>query len=1790
MGERAVDPAVPHRNASEVGPGVRLASGSVYHVQTDLSTSGRVMGLCMRRVYRSDMQFDGPLGQGWTGDLFQAAWRDEASGDLLWHDADGFLHTFVSRSDAWRSPPGVYARASFENDAVSLRRADGTVLDFTDCGLLSTITDRNGNAITLQYDAAHQLQYVLDDRGYSWEFVHDGNGRISRLIDHVWETDTRDPRTVEYEYDAAGRLIRVKLPETARYSDANSNRVTREYEYDAEGRLLRVFAPNGVGTGVARTEYEYDIAGRVVSFRDGDATAWHYLRYTQNANEHPLIRHIDPRGVRTDYTLDKFGRATKIQQYTGFWGVNHDEPLDHDFVVQTATKLRTSDPNVFVTKHRFNRGHQLTRIDHPAGDCEEFTYPDPTKLARAHATSIVGGVITLDGAEWAAGEFAGGYVRLGGSLAEFEYYEVAGNTEDTLSVAGVDLNAQGWGDGAKFVVFTENPDKLAAGNLLEHRWISTDADQPDITESFTYEPYYQQLRTATSRRGYITSYEYGFDTTGDPADGNLAVKRTPGVTVRLPDGTTQIAVYETHYGYNAFGQLVSTIDPERSIETRTYYASGDQAGFLESIRRADGDLDLTDAFEYDKTGILTGQYPPAAFEPGATADDFKTNWEVNELDRRWHETGPIAAGTQRIEVYRYFDASGNETRTWRNYVTSDGNAPAAPGDPHDPDTFSKNSAPMSPTWAEVTRSFDLGDRLLSETSDAVAGAPVETVTRTSEYDALGNRTAKISPLLHRTGWEYDERNLVIRRIEGDGSAVEGVYETDYSLNGGVAAERTPLGNETTHSFDGFGRERQVTDPAGAKTEFSYDANGNVISERHADSADVTLKQTDWEYDELDRVNGKSVLAKDANGVPIASGSEETILTLDGRGAITALNNGPSRTWLFGYDAARRLISRTDPAGNEVALTLNANSDPTRIDYTDVNQATGALEFSHWEADYNALGLAVNVRDRRYQGAGFDTTVMFAYDGWSRLVRITEAGGNLVQYSYDLRSRPVERTEGPAGILFSDAKQEWDRDDRVARSSVGMDPLGGPDFQSTSYGYDERGRVTGVTRPDLSAAGFKYDADSNPVGLEDETGTSVSQVFDARGLLSVRTIVPAGGTVGAMQEAYEYDGMGRTMLAETYEAEEMTTRTEWTWNTLGRPETRTLTLGDGNGGTPGQWSTLAVSDVHGSVVREGFSDGFQLARHRDELSRTTTVTDTLLSADLFNLLWAGPARIAHQDNLNGTSTQVDYETGFSGLPRRIDHKRGAQTLWGFDYRHDLRGLETRQRRDHEGGTGRVQHLDPARRMADMFAGADLAGALLDGAADPTSYGLRREFTYQAPGNRTSVSDSAAGGAVRTQAYEISGDLMNRYVLVDDFALGCDAGARVTFDASAGAYHAWDFRSRLSLVDDDADMLSPSRRFVYDAQGRRVLEDELEEGVLESRTVILYGADDRPLEEIQLDAADVETGRVQYARNGEDILAERVDGAWRWRHLDADGSLVGLTDAAGERTALFDYRPFGMPMRAGVTADVAPSEITDVEADTPVAGITRIHVTQTLSGDLLGHELAISVPAAATERYRTTTVVGFTANTLDVADADGLIEDALSNLGAGFLALESRLSLVAPQLTYDAGSDTTEFTVPGAGFESALAGGTLVPNTSLPGWFDVVAVDAGGDSLTVRGNLENATATGDHWRVLPPHAGDERYLYRGFRYDAVASEGAGSRVVLYASSGRSYDPRLGRWLTPSSSMRNPYAFAPWGVPLQVSPRTGAQLLCGTWSPSRPSPAQPRVQQGYRFAVPEMPGLSG
>jgi hypothetical protein len=345
-------------------------------------------------------------------------------------------------------------------------------------------------------------------------------------------------------------------------------------------------------------------------------------------------------------------------------------------------------------------------------------------------------------------------------------------------------------------------------------------------------------------------------------------------------------------------------------------------------------------------------------------------------------------------------------------------------------------------------------------------------------------------------------------------------------------------------------------------------------------------------------------------------------------------------------------------------------------------------------------------------------------------------------------------------------------------------------------------------------------------------------------------------------------------------------------------------------------------------------------------------------------------------------------------------------------------------------------------------------------------------------------------------------------------------------------------------------------------------------------------------------------VQYAHGPRGILAENT-GGWRYHQRDQDGSLIGVTDDDGRRVVEFDYQPFGTPVRREVVLDITPSEVTDVEEHTPILTSTRIHVSVTLTaGALAGRELAIAVPGASADRYRTAAVLTNGAGTIDVHDPQGLIADALINEDSGLVVYASKLSVVAPVWTYNSISDTSTFTVAGAGFSSWLLGGHLTPDITRPAYFEIIDVDSLGNWLRVRGDARGMSGSGDHYRALPPVGVDseggytamgERYLYRGYRHDPAPriadwpDADWANRSGTYTVGGRTLDPRIGRWITPAATWRNPYAYAPWGTLDDVSP-TGAPGLRGTWSPSPACPTRLPGQLPSRFAAPGLPGWSG
>src|SRR5262249_3554491 len=106
--------------------------------------------------------------------------------------------------------------------------------------------------------------------------------------------DANGQRT-DYEYDAAGRLIRTILPPAL---DARTNQVVRaeiRQEYDAADRRTAVIDANG-----QRTTFDYDPAGRltVPHFADGTPTR------RRSGPHGELTAQIAQAGAVTTYSYD----------------------------------------------------------------------------------------------------------------------------------------------------------------------------------------------------------------------------------------------------------------------------------------------------------------------------------------------------------------------------------------------------------------------------------------------------------------------------------------------------------------------------------------------------------------------------------------------------------------------------------------------------------------------------------------------------------------------------------------------------------------------------------------------------------------------------------------------------------------------------------------------------------------------------------------------------------------------------------------------------------------------------------------------------------------------------------------------------------------------------------------------------------------------------------------------------------------------------------------------------------------------------------------------------------------------------------------------------------------------------------------------------------------------------------------------------------------------------------------------------------------------------------------------
>ncbi|MCC6573202.1 MAG: hypothetical protein IT462_05360 [Planctomycetes bacterium] len=1798
--------AEPNRNPAIGGVNVFLKNGAFFKSETDIATRGRMMGISWSRFYRSDITYNGPLGQKWVGHYYQRVVFEEGGGgpggdpdNIHWYTPDGRKETFSGNQ--FDAPAGVYVKATRDTtySTITLTDRHGFRCVFNAQGRLWKCIDRNGNTSTCAYNYAGQLTTITDDRAKTYNVIYHTHGRVDRVQDKVWDTGL--PREVEYDYDSYGDLREQKAPTTPRYDGSPLPRITYGYRYDSSHRMTacinpREFAQSGNPTAYLENQYE---SGKVVNQRLGEPDQWIYIRYESGT----LIRIVDRRGLRTDYTIDGTGRATAVKRFTDFWTVDTDDPIDHSVKTGAGTKVRASDPTSFDTTFTYNGDNEITSVLYPRGNKVTYAYPNGTSQTNGTATSCSANVLTKTGAGWTTNAFVGMTLRMGPASNRM-YYLIVSNTSTTITVdPAFSLSGDGWG-ASTYNVFDQSSDPLAAGNVLTvTRSDEGLGSESDIVTTYTYEPRYQFVKTVKNPRNYTTTYTYDYEDTALQTDkyaGNLVKVTSPNIDAGQP--STQSIVTRTTY--NQYGQPVGTVDGEGNVTHFKYYDAGARDGFLYQVVNAYGALDLTSEFDYNNVGSMIATWPARAFESGATKDDFKTVYEVNELDQTWHTTGPKLriGGSDKLDVYRYFDANGNVTHAFREYVNDAGSEPSAPSDVLDPTSFSKSSSPMAATWVEANTVYNLLNYPTERTLDAVAGSTVTRLTSQTIYDANYNVVQGISPLGNRSATVYDERDMIFQSIAGEYSDVRAVFESDYDHNGNLKFSRDALDNQTEYSYDGFDRTTIVKDPAGNERKSYYDANSNVIkSEAYAGAVGGTLLAcSEGFFDEIDRAYKSRRLFNNYAGVPAGDGYSDSITLFDKNSRVSKSTGDNGASFYRFYDAASRTLYTRDAVGNEVHFEYNAGGAATKSTYREINYKNGVCEVSHESSSYDYLNRRLKFQDRRYNASTKDTEIDWKYDGWGRVTQTTDADGTTTDMIYDLLSRSVRTTRKPSGTdstwIITD--NNYDDDSRVVMRTIWEtgDDTTPTNPQDTTYQYDERGRMTLLRRADGDIWTFSYDANSNRLGWTDPLGTAVTDTYDNRNLIAYRNISRGSTVKGATYESYQFDGLGRLQSCSNYDGSKLISASSWQYNTLSQPERLTQTICKSDGAVLGTYTTGCEFDGSGFNTALIYASGRVIRNQPDALNRLMATTDDTNDEQLAAYVYAGPHRLVMRtfncgDSSHTMRTNYEYESsgcgcgGFSSFCEKVEHVRlnGSNTeiLFSTERRYDKVGNVTAERVNHQGAVGSVYRYDDAYRLTTVFTGTDMYSGNLDtyaGGTDPTAFGSKRTYNLDTRGNRTG-SDGVAEeddqanpikdtnftvGGSGTQA-EINARLMNVYTSIDGDSFTYDAAEQMTHDPSTGLYHAYDYKGQLILTDDESDFSIPERRYGYDNQGRRKVEEiwyEASEhnyanvvttdfpvcescncnstGTFTAGDATLDGSTGTVMSTIDTilgqGAAVSRSGNAVHPATaatvrggslaGNSIVIEAYDTntispTYLYRCETISGSLAGTLDATALRTHEYIYDEFGKTANVPILYDMTDDRITGVTND---GTYTVIGTSVTLTADaLLGREISVCRPAAASNRVATGRIIDNNTSQIFVMDPSADVYNALNAQVQGFVVLdlvdanEYRAAgtwTQAPTYNTPTAGRTRFYDELAAQLDASDIGHWLCADITAAGgtytgWFPVVAI---GDTwVEVTGNKTSGVTTGDTYMICDqPYptfsSGNDRWSYSGtWSEDAVCTNG-------------------------------------------------------------------------------------
>lgn len=370
--------------------------------------------------------------------------------------------------------------------------------------------------------------------------------------------------------------------------------------------------------------------------------------------------------------------------------------------------------------------------------------------------------------------------------------------------------------------------------------------------------------------------------------------------------------------------------------------------------------------------------------------------------------------------------------------------------------------------------------------DTLAAGLVTKGNLTSREDWVASSTFVVSEN------SFNEFGLVSTSTDPRGNETQYDYDS-YNLY--PASVTNALNHTTTYIYDyGTGKVKEVTDGNGYLSEIIYDGLGRVIQQRKPDHLNPTTTVITEEYDYSDSsspfkikkteyltsgVNKDTYYYFDGLGRVIqtrASAEDSGVFTVrdvkyDARGlkleeSLPYFSNNSSRTssatdqdlyTSYEYDPLDRVTSIKTSLG-----TILHEYDDIKDTVTDANENEKIFHKDYFER--------LSQVDEKIGTSTYST--LYGYDGIGNLIRITDAKGNIRNFTYDGLSRRLT-AEDLHTVLDST-------------------------FGTWSYSYDEAGNVTQITDPKSQVINYSYDDLNRPLieNFQGLTGDEVTYAYDA----------------------------------------------------------------------------------------------------------------------------------------------------------------------------------------------------------------------------------------------------------------------------------------------------------------------------------------------------------------------------------------------------------------------------------------------------------------------------------------------------------------------------------------------------------------------------------------------------------------------------------------------------------------------------------------------------------------------